>query len=772
MINKINNVKDFGIFEHIPTSPAYEDFNKFNLFYGLNGSGKSTLSHLFSILELPSIEKRFSNSKWNFLLNDGTTINESKKEVGLNIKVFDKGFIERNISWNDAIKGILVVSETKKEEIKKRDQKKNDLKTTEGELKTLSTDLNGDDQKKGKKGIIKENSSFLTDAAKSIKEKFQLIEVRDTYLSNYNKTKLETALNKNKTEIQKKPLNTTEIEKLAESIKPQDKTSVDSLDISGMQQLVAAYDRIKDIIESTVTSIVLADLKDSPAKSEWAKQGLDLHKENDKCSFCGNTLTKERVEELNNHFSDSFKLLMEKLEKAIDWIDNYQFPTLPQINSLYKEYQPELKKYIDEIEKEIDAAKLIMAKWKSRLEDKRKDPFSKDEEVIPVIENENLNKHFQAVNKIISSHNAKFKNLDASINEAKTKLEIEYIKAEIKRYDYYKLKKEEDDKQNSFEQKTQEKNTIKKEIDELNKEISTEALGAEIFNKDLWKFLGRKDIELVPQSQGGYKIERNKDPNTKGQLMSEGEKTAIAFVYFINKLKEQNNKIDNTIVVVDDPVSSFDSNNLFSSFSYLKLNCNTAKQLFVLTHNFNYFRLVRDWFNTKNRKQFEKYKKDNSKPKSICNIYTLETSLNVNKERVSEIVNANKTLLDYSSEYHYQFNKLIEYSNAPKIDLDMAYLAANAARKTTETFLKFKYPKKLNDFKVLFEKAIRKTSLSDKEEYLYRFINKYSHAQDFDNDASDNQLDEGINVAVDILKMIQEIDKTHYEEMIEVCSPN
>jgi hypothetical protein len=34
----------------------------------------------------------------------------------------------------------------------------------------------------------------------------------------------------------------------------------------------------------------------------------------------------------------------------------------------------------------------------------------------------------------------------------------------------------------------------------------------------------------------------------------------------------------------------------------------------------------------------------------------------------------------------------------------------------------------------------------DKEEYIYRFINKYSHAQDFDNDSSDNKLDEGSNV--------------------------
>ena len=64
---------------------------------------------------------------------------------------------------------------------------------------------------------------------------------------------------------------------------------------------------------------------------------------------------------------------------------------------------------------------------------------------------------------------------------------------------------------------------------------------------------------------------------------------------------------------------------------------------------------------------------------------------------------------------------------------------------------------------------MKKTSFKEKEEYIYRFINKYSHAQDFDNDSSDNKLDEGVNVTKDILSLIKEIDEIHYEEMIEVC---
>ncbi|TOB48616.1 AAA family ATPase, partial [Vibrio parahaemolyticus] len=81
----------------------------------------------------------------------------------------------------------------------------------------------------------------------------------------------------------------------------------------------------------------------------------------------------------------------------------------------------------------------------------------------------------------------------------------------------------------------------------------------------------------------GYKISRNGTGKLANNL-SEGEKTAIAFVYFVTKLKEHDNDIKETIVVVDDPVSSFDSNHLFHSYSFLKKHCENAKQLFVMTH--------------------------------------------------------------------------------------------------------------------------------------------------------------------------------------------
>tara|TARA_R110002033_G_scaffold171025_1_gene215324 strand:- start:948 stop:3257 length:2310 start_codon:yes stop_codon:yes gene_type:complete len=767
MIEKIKGVSNFGIFKNIENNPTYSNFNKLNLFYGLNGSGKSTISHLFSLIESNESLSRFPDSKWSFE-KGGKIYSESDKfESDFNIKVFNADFVERNINWNDTIKGILVVSDGKKKEILKlKDKKKEKVKISES-ISQNELILNG--EKKGNKGLIRNNSNFLSESAKNIKQKFQLIEVEDKHLSNYNKTKIENSLNKNKDNIKKTSLTIQEIEKLAQTIKPQDKDKIEIPDFSVLSQINPGYEKIILLLNSKITSEVINSLKNDFKKSDWVKLGLELHKDEDNCAFCGNNITKQRLSTLNNHFSDSFKNLQEQLSKAITWIDEVKITELPSHKTLYKEYQAEYEKIKKNIDFENEKLIKALGKWKEILKTKTANPFEIPKILILNFDVTNLTRFYKEATEIIKNHNKKYLSASTIIQEAKNNLEIEYIKDEIKRYDYYKQKNLELITIQKNKELQLELEKVKLDIKQLNSLISTEALGATKFNNDLWKFLGRKDIALDPQEKGGYKIQRNGNPNTKGNQLSEGEKTAIAFVYFINKILEQDNKIKDTTIIVDDPISSFDSNNLFSSYSYLKLNCNEAKQLFILTHNFNYYRLVRDWFETKNKKQNQKHRKDPSKPKTVCNIYSIESNFDSNQMRFSYIKDADPTLLEYTSEYHYLFKKLITYSNDTALDLDKAYLSANASRKILETFLRFKHPKRLRDFRQLLQKGIQNTSFKDKEEYIYRFINKYSHAQDFDNDSSDNKMDEGSNVIKDILNLIKEIDKTHYKEMIEVC---
>lgn len=186
----------------------------------------------------------------------------------------------------------------------------------------------------------------------------------------------------------------------------------------------------------------------------------------------------------------------------------------------------------------------------------------------------------------------------------------------------------------------------------------------------------------------------------------------------------------------------------------MKNECEKAKQLFVITHNFSYFKLIRDWFNpTKDR----------------TSIYTIETT-NITGIRQSNILAAKSSLIKYQSEYQYIFSRLYEYKDCITIEVDKAYLIGNLSRKLLEAFLSFKYPKKRNDFKALMDVGIEDKEMLEK---VYRFINKYSHNQniEFYDSLDDNILSESINIVSDILEnIIKKIDKKHYEEMVEIVT--
>src|SRR5690606_12810404 len=128
-------------------------------------------------------------------------------------------------------------------------------------------------------------------------------------------------------------------------------------------------------------------------------------------------------------------------------------------------------------------------------------------------------------------------------------------------------------------------NELEIEIKKLEAILINESVGADAFNKSLAQFIERKGISIeIDKSLKGYKLIRAGKSETAKNL-SEGEKTAIAFVYFISKLKENGNSIDKSLIIVDDPITSFDSNHLFHSYSFLKQECEKAQQLFILTHN-------------------------------------------------------------------------------------------------------------------------------------------------------------------------------------------
>jgi wobble nucleotide-excising tRNase len=75
--------------------------------------------------------------------------------------------------------------------------------------------------------------------------------------------------------------------------------------------------------------------------------------------------------------------------------------------------------------------------------------------------------------------------------------------------------------------------------------------------------------------------------------LSDGERTAIAFAYFVTSLEGDGENIANTIVYIDDPISSLDSNHVYAVYALIQERLETSLQLLVSTHNSEFFNLLK-----------------------------------------------------------------------------------------------------------------------------------------------------------------------------------
>ena len=760
MITSIDKIKQFGIYKDFEKTKELQPFCKYNLFYGWNGSGKSTLARLFYSIQKKKIHDDFGGCVFEISLENGNKLTESNIcDFDINIAVFNDDFIKENIDWNETVKTILIISEEKIEEQKSLKKLQNDQNTLEMEIREVLNKI--DDSQK-------EINKFLSFTAKSIKEQFQVIDTKDNYYFSYNKTRLEKFIEEYRKELldEKSMLNPERIKLITTSIKPdiKDKIQIPDMRIDS-DKLIEARKRINKLLQSSIVTKAIERLANNTKLSNWIEQGLAIHKElnSTTCEFCFQKIPYNRLEELDKHFNKEYYDFRDKLYKAQEWLtDNrININVLPNPLSLYEELQYEFNQYLEEIKEISDKINSVLQSWIECLQKKSVNPFEilNDVEEIPNNLIAKYNDLAFVLQNIINQHNNKSENFQVETKKQKHKLELHYAAKAIKEFEYFNKVSKVQELNKKKEELINKKNSIKNKILELEKQLSNEVLGAEQFNMQLHKFLGHGEISLqFAEKEKGYRIIRTKT-NMQAKNLSEGEKTAIAFVYFITKLKENGNDLSKTTVVIDDPISSFDSNNLFYAYSFLRNECDNIYQLFILTHNFVFFKLIRDWLRDKNNK------KNNEKERAA--FFTIEAKFNENI-RKSEIKNANESILKYNSEYHYLFYRVYGFKDLGYLSLDEAFLVSNLSRKLMEIFLSFKFPKKRGNFKQLIEEAIIDVTQREK---IYKFINKYSHSATIEigDNTIDNLMGESTNIVKEILDVIKKLDPVHYTEMESIC---
>ncbi len=564
MIEKIIRIKNIGRFSNHNSVSNELSFSENTLIFGDNTNGKSTLVAIFKSLKhgdnnflfdrktFGSTDKQEAEILFDSVKKYGT---ESWKEE--NIEIFDNDFIKENVFDSDNIGdeqksglySILIGGENRK------------LSKTITSLKKEQTDLESrrDDIKSKKFKIEIDFKDFLRlekipDIDKKIKDKEKEIKQQENL------------------ENLKKLLETNVFKSNFDEFKKSFKKTIDT----GVEQLIS------DHIKKTWSNDKYPD--------RILGEGIKLMKEEyeEKCIFCGQEIITEKSKKLIRAFREKFSQDYDNLKNSIIEKGN-KFINIDLEKEILK--LKELGVEIELLGNILDAKENIDKKVKEKQNDLNLlVNFYQDKDF------EKVEREFKRIGDIIAKLEEKLKAL----------VDIFILKNNLKSLQINKKRFNDETKAwvKSFNEKEGEITEKKKEIKEKTEELAKKVNDIFEKNKDYMnyfleqlhadfrinKFEPKKDLKKKNPHYCEYNFVFDKYSVTEDKFkvtFSDSDKRLLAFAMFLSKLKNDKN-LENKMIILDDPFSSFDKNRRGKTVICLRdiknSNSKNPKQKVILTH--------------------------------------------------------------------------------------------------------------------------------------------------------------------------------------------
>ncbi|WP_301380279.1 AAA family ATPase [Bacteroides caecimuris] len=698
MIKRISSIKNLGIYKDFKWDANTPDFNDKNIIYGWNYSGKTTLSRLFRILANKSeLENEYKAVEFSVQLENGKNITESNQlDNSLDIVVFNSDFIKDNLHFDSAehkIKGILFDIGEESADIREK------LNNVQKQINEINEWLRQNHQYVD---AFNNFENLFTSESKKIKNEH-----------------FESSIEFNKGHFKR----------ILESIDPKSLQSHIILELTKLSEIRAnalakePLAKIEDVVlplsfKSIIEETALC-LSSEPSLSEddvlleqntelymWSKHGKEIYEQYpdiQRCAFCGSILTNERRKFLNTYYNNEAAKLRTRINSLLQQIDNEASIV---IDNVYTTYSP--NDFIESCKSEFKNQVYLFGdikiaylnelnKCKAALIDKMDNNLF-IEKKLPNIDysvETTLAQWLSQTHEIVVKHNKTVSDFQAIKNDAINKFKKHLVAKFLCDNKYYTIKLQKDKQE--IEIQKYKKNLLDKQTEqvELLSKLKSIIKGKENLNRFIQLFLNRNDISVEVAENDFFILKRG---NSIANNLSEGEKTAIAFSYFMVTLESlfEENKLQDTIVFIDDPISSLDANHiaqissLINSFFFRKDSTgkvtNCFKQLFLSTHNFEFYSFLRDANNIKRKKKV--LSEDGKKEEHpSCNYYMLKRVA----ENNVQLIKLPKSFSNYNSEYLFLFDEICEFKDKGCPE-DRSYLMPNVIRRFLEIYTLIKLP--------------------------------------------------------------------------------
>ncbi|WQS29267.1 AAA family ATPase [Helicobacter pylori] len=619
MIN-IKKIKSFKAFCGLDAIEM-DEFKDYNVIFGNNGCGKTSLTRAFELLipknkhiekyrtistaKSPSIEFEFKDKSYKIEPNSNIGAPSFKVEI------YNSDFLHNNAPFNsefglkklddgtNILEGSVLGEETKeinqlkdfKEKVEKRQKKIKD----ENSAETLSAEQENKIKKCDEEieKIRKEVTSNIIQIAldkikinnicEVSKDEFK---VQEDALTNLKKDFDE--LN----EAMKKFGDLKEME-LPDYQKIKDKTIKDKLESLFSFDIDKEAGQVSEEIKEHISKV----------GREFIEKGIELQKKmpDNKCPFCTQEITNNIIQAYTSYFNKRIEQFnQDSLEVSGTLKEILEQWNIKEILQSFEKFKPFIEDFStnkENLKNALEQTKVLLEKLQKEVDKKEgvknKEKFQETDKKLL----ENYEKLQQYVDETINILNQK-EEQKKKLGKLKAELEEARIKkAKHDSYDSQKSKEEAKRKLSILNRRHERLNRLLEKIDKkLKKLYDQKRPDIEIINNYL------KALNLPKYSLNeDYRIVLDSDAleNSEAKIiLSDGEKTTLAFAYFLVRLKLFYKKEDlkNLVVVIDDPISSLDEQRIYNT-AYLVANINqelageklsneeNKAQVFVLTHN-------------------------------------------------------------------------------------------------------------------------------------------------------------------------------------------
>ncbi len=652
---------------------------RLSLVYGKNGSGKSTISEAFSCLKKNDNE---DFSCLNEITFDSCPLLEDDKQ---SIHVFNEKFIDSNIKIKeDGIDSIVMfgkqvdidnqINETEKRLNTKKAEIENQnriiinfLDATNSNspayyLNQCISELKRDNGWAGKERVLKSarvNSSVTQATITNIMNQYNTEKNLEELIQEYTeKKKLFDSVTSDSTEITQEVtlFNFKETDSKAKTLLTR---KIEQTELTEREK------RIFSFIEKNGQELL------TKAKLYFADEKSDF------CPYCYQEIDRNYKSNLMDEFKKVLNKEVEDYQKELDTlkVKNLSFDLTPYAQ-IEQTVTQTVQLELDKVNKTIQNFNNIIEKRKNNVYQE----FSEEEYNIYI---ENAIKPLNDALARLEEKRIEFNNL---VNNKNTlKKELLNLNSQIankqisENYSKYKQQLEKQETENTnFSALENEKTAIELELANLNEQKKSIKIAQEHINYLLQYVFFSKDKLTIELHDGIYQIKSCGLPVKPNQI-SCGERNIMALCYYFTELfagkEEAKIYSDANLLIIDDPVSSFDKENRVGVLSLLKyelqhfVSGNPQTKVLIMTHDLMAFydiEKIAQELSAQNNCSYNfielaqtgikdfSFKKSNEYSKLLATIYNFAISPTENSEIEPYIGNTIRRVVEAYSTFIYK----------------------------------------------------------------------------------------------------------------------